>query len=124
MSWFWEVFVLVLFVVPLITLFAYAAWDDIRRPDIGILPKALWLVVFWIVPIIGPLVYLVIRPPGTTAGDKALAAGGEARTTELMHLAGLHDRGKLSDSEFEYAKSNSLYGTTSGNVYGEQYRRI
>ena len=63
-SWFFEVLMLVIVVVPLVVLFGYAVFDVIRRHDIGVAHKAIWLIVFCLVPIVGPLVYLVIRPPG------------------------------------------------------------
>ena len=64
---FWHAFLLTIFVVPVIVLFAYAVWDVLRRHDASLWVRAIWLVVFCMLPIIGPLVYLVIRPPGTTA---------------------------------------------------------
>jgi hypothetical protein len=120
MPWFWQVFLLLVFVVPVITLFAYGAWDIIRRHDIGVAPKALWLIAFCVVPLIGPLIYLVIRPPGTTNQERALAAGGAARTDELMNLADLHDRGKLTDQEFEHAKAQHIDFNTSTGVHTQQ----
>lgn len=104
MPWFWQAFFLIIFCVPLIILFAYAAWDVVRRSDIGLWLKLLWLVGFCVLPVVGPLVYLAIRPPGTTAQERALAESGPGRTSELEALADLHDRGKLTDEEFERAK--------------------
>ena len=108
MPWFWQVVLLMIFVVPVIVLFAYAVWDIIRRHDIGVGYKALWLILFCFIPIIGPLIYLVIRPPGTTAQERALAEGKTTHTDELMALASLHDQGKLTDQEFEQAKAQHL----------------
>lgn len=105
MEWFWQAVLLLMFVVPMFTAFVYAFWDVIRRGETGVLHKMLWLIAFCVVPIVGPLLYLAIRPPGTTAQERALAAGGSSRTDELMSLADLHDRGKLTDEEFENAKA-------------------
>ena len=117
MDWFWQGVLLLIFTVPLIVLFGYAAWDVIRRHDASLFVRALWLVVFCVLPIIGPLVYLVIRPPGTTADQRRVAAGEAATMTtaaELTALADLHDRGKLTDHEYEIAKSQHVGVDVSG----------
>jgi hypothetical protein len=108
-SWFFPALMLAIFVVPLIILFGYSVYDVLRRHDIGVALKALLIVVFAVVPIIGPLVYLVIHPPGATASEEALAAGGKSKADELVALADLHDRGKLSDQEFDHVKSQHVY---------------
>ena len=107
-EWIAEAMLFTIFVVPVVVLFGYAVLDVVRRPDSGVAMKAVWLVVFCVLPLIGPLVYLVIRPPGTTAREAALAAGGRSRADELTALADLHDRGKLSDREYEQIKSQEF----------------
>jgi hypothetical protein len=123
MSWFWQGLLLAIFVVPFIVLFGYATWDVIRRHDARLVVRALWLIAFCVLPIIGPLIYLVIRPPGTTAYQRRVAHGEAATMTtaaELGALADLHDRGKLTDREFEVAKSKHVGAdvseVTSGSV--------
>jgi hypothetical protein len=123
MSWFWQGLLLAIFVVPFIVLFGYATWDIIRRHDARLVVRALWLIGFCVLPIIGPLIYLVIRPPGTTADQRRVAHGEAATMTtaaELGALADLHDRGKLTDREFEVAKSKHVGAdvseVTSGSV--------
>ncbi len=108
MPWFWQALILLIVTVPIVVMFGYAAWDVVRRPDIRVLHRAVWLVAFCIFPIVGPIAYLVIRPPGTTATERALATGGKTSTDELMRLADLHDRGKLTDQEFEAAKQQHI----------------
>ena len=82
-------------------------------PRCKLVVRLVWLVVFCIVPIIGPLVYLAFRPPGTTARQRA---GSEAASTaqELATLADLHDRGKLTDHEYQQAKSKHVGVDLSG----------
>ena len=117
MPWFWQGVLLLIFVVPVIVLFGYAAWDVIRRTDAGLAVRALWLIAFCVLPIIGPLIYLVIRPPGTTADQRRVAHGETASMTtaaELGALAELHDRGKLTDEEYAAAKSKHVGVDVSG----------
>jgi hypothetical protein len=123
MSWFWQGVLLAIFVVPFIVLFGYATWDIIRRHDTSLVVRALWLIAFCVLPIVGPLIYLVIRPPGTTADQRRVEAGEAATATtaaELSTLADLHDRGKLTDHEYAAAKSKhvgvDVSDVTAGSV--------
>jgi len=113
MPWFWQTFLLLLVTVPVLTMFAYAAWDVVRRPDFAVFARGIWLLAFCFVPIIGPLIYLAIRPPGTTATERAMAEGGTSAADELVRLADLHDRQKLTDTEYQAAKAQHL-GPGSG----------
>jgi hypothetical protein len=108
MDWFWQAVLLLMFTVPVLVLFAYAVYDVLRRQDAGLGLRVLWLVVFCIVPVIGPLVYLAIRPPGTTAEQRAGTAGTISKAEELAILADLHGRGELTDREYQYAKSSHV----------------
>jgi hypothetical protein len=115
MPQFWQTVFQIVIAVPLIVLFAYAAWDILRRPDASVLLKLVWLVVCCLFPILGPLVYLVLRPAGTTAALEQGAAGAAASASSLGELAELHDRGKLSDHEYQVAKDRYL-GTDASEV--------
>src|SRR6478672_9293690 len=97
MPQFWQTVFQIVIAVPLIVLFAYAAWDILRRHDASIWLKLVWIVAFCVFPILGPLIYLVLRPAGTTGQQERGAAGVAASETSLGELAELHDRGKLTD---------------------------
>jgi hypothetical protein len=96
-------------------------FDIFRSRDLSNWAKALWILFIIILPFIGVLAYLLVR--GHTLHehqeqDRAQAeafqhfqATGGARSSrvdELAKLAELHDRGKLTDSEFEQAKAKLL----------------
>ena len=123
MDWFWQALMLLLFTVPVIVLFAYAVFDVLRRPDASLWLRAVWIVVFAIVPIIGPLVYLVIRPPGTTAAQRAGTADVVSHAQELATLADLHDRGKLTDHEYQQAKSQHVGVDLGSMTTGKSARK-
>ena len=108
MDSFWHAFLLLIFTVPAVVLFGYAVYDVLRRHDANLVVRAIWLIVFCVVPLIGPLVYLVIRPPGTTAEQRAGTAETLSQAQELETLAALHDRGKLTDHEYQQAKSKHV----------------
>jgi Short C-terminal domain/Phospholipase_D-nuclease N-terminal len=96
-------------------------FDIFRSSDLSNWGKALWMLFIIIIPYIGVLAYLIVR--GHTMHehreqDRAKAedfqrfetSGGatSSRVDELAKLAELHDRGKLSDAEFEQAKARLL----------------
>jgi hypothetical protein len=118
---FWETFFLLLIFLPLLLVWAFALVDIFRRDDIGGGLKALWVAAVIFVPFIGTLVYLIVRPTGVTPEERAMIASvnQEGATapetddtfTQLQVLADLHDRGKLTDSEFDAEKAR-LLGTS------------
>ena len=116
MPWFWQALLVAIFVVPVIFLFGYAMLDVIRRPGMGVFGRVLWLIAFCIVPIVGPLIYLVINPPGSREMEERLAGGESSRAAELSSLASLHDQGKLTDEEFRQAKDQHLNSGMPGSV--------
>ncbi len=96
-------------------------FDIFRSHDLSNWGKALWMLFIIIIPYIGVLAYLIVR--GHTMHEhreqdraqvqafQRFEAGGGAtssRVDDLATLAGLHDRGKLSDEEFERAKAKLL----------------
>jgi hypothetical protein len=112
---FWDVLLVLFLYVPLLVLLGVAVIDIFRRRDIGGLKKTLWLIVMVFLPIVGPLVYLVIRPPGTTEREREMdlarqadEAGGAGSTQDLVALSDMHDRGKLTDAEYEHLKNRQM----------------
>jgi hypothetical protein len=96
-------------------------FDIFRSSDLSNWGKALWMLFIIIIPYIGVLAYLIVR--GHTmhehreqdhaqaeAFQRFEASGGASpsRAQELAKLAELHDRGKLTDGEFEQAKTKLL----------------
>jgi putative oligomerization/nucleic acid binding protein/phospholipase D-like protein len=96
-------------------------FDIFRSSDLSNGGKALWMLFIIIVPYIGVLAYLLLR--GHTMHEhrerdrahvedfRRFEAGGgpsASRVEELSKLAELHDRGKLTDEEFEQAKRTLL----------------
>jgi uncharacterized membrane protein len=116
MPWFWQAVLVAIFVVPVILLFGYAMLDVIRRPGMGVFARVLWIIAFCVVPIVGPLVYLVINPPGSRDMEERLAGGESSRAAELASLASLHDQGKLTDEEFRQVKEQSINSGMPGSV--------
>ena len=123
---FWESFFLFLIFLPLALLWAFALVDIFRRDDIGGFSKALWIACVILVPFFGTLIYMIVRPPGATEEERvALDAASrdfveryapDDRTAQLNTLADLHDRGKLTDAEFDAEKGRVLGNTETRSV--------
>jgi hypothetical protein len=120
---FWTIFEIFLWVVwfwILITVFI----DIFRSRDLSGGAKALWFVFVLFIPLIGVLVYLIVR--GSSMHERAVhqvqeqdaearryiqqaAAEAPASTADqLTKLADLRDRGVISAEEFEREKAKVL----------------
>lgn len=131
------------FLLALLEFFIFFAWfmclfwifgDLFRSKDIGGWAKTLWTLFLIILPVIGMLVYLIVRGGGMTeralasaeesqrrqdayirsvAGSKA-AAGGV--TDEIASAKALLDSGAISAAEFERLKADALARTNAPQV--------
>ena len=129
---FWDAFFLLLIFIPLIMVWGFAVLDIFRRDDLHGMGKAVWLVVVILLPFLGTVIYLIMRKPGATPEEREAidAASREfvERTSpattaeELKTLADLHDRGKLSDSEFASEKARRAPGAGSGSCSDDRTR--
>ncbi len=104
-------FMLVLWVWLIIMIFT----DILEADDLSGWGKALWAVGILVLPFLGILLYLVVHGSSMNAraraGVEPPAAPTPASTTdELTELAVLRDAGKLSDTEYEQAKSKIVSG--------------
>ena len=99
--------------------------DIFRSHDLGGLAKTLWVVFVIVAPYLGVFVYLIAR--GRHMQEHAVedakrrdtefrqyvqsavpAQSGGGAADEIARLADLHDKGVLSDAEFEQAKAKAL----------------
>jgi len=120
---FWETFFLFMLFMPLAMIWAMALVDIFRRDDMRGWSKALWVVCVIVVPFLGTLIYLVTRPRGATPEERLALEGPShayssrytpsSELSELSTLADLHDRGKLTDSEFAAEKARLLGAESS-----------
>jgi archaellum biogenesis protein FlaJ (TadC family) len=108
-----------------IWLVIYILFDIFRSHDLSGWAKALWTIFIIFLPLIGVLVYLIVRGSSiherrerdVQAQDRAFRAyvrdaasdtGGTGRADELAKLADLHERGVITDAEFEQGKAKVL----------------
>lgn len=115
MNTFWETFLLILITVPLALTWGFALFDIFRRDDMAGFAKVLWVVAIFVVPFIGTLVYVLLRPSGATEEERVAIDRAsrefvqhyapDDHASQLKVLADLHDRGKLTDDEFDAEKA-------------------
>ena len=65
--------VLACFVIPVLILYVYAIISLIGRRDLGIGAKLLWLLAILVLPIIGSILYFMLRPAPQQQNQRAQA---------------------------------------------------
>ena len=114
-----EVFLWVIWFWILITVFI----DIFRSRDLSGGAKALWFLFVLFIPLIGVLVYLIVRGSSmhersarqASADDQAFRsyvqdAAGTSPADQLTKLAELRDRGAITAEEFDREKAKILAG--------------
>jgi uncharacterized membrane protein len=100
-------FLLVIWIGLFLT-WSISIWDIFRRHDLSGGAKAGWFVLVIIIPFIGTIIYLMVRPRGLDAhvtADKVEGASAQSTAQQLETLARLHEAGHLSDEEFARQKA-------------------
>jgi len=121
LSVFWTIFEIFLWVIW-IWILIWIFIDIFRSHDLSGWAKALWFLFVLFIPLIGVLVYLIVR--GGSMHDRAVqqaqrqdqearayirdAAGTQSSADQLTKLAGLRDQGVITADEFEREKAKIL----------------
>jgi hypothetical protein len=100
----------------LIWMFIGVFADIFRRNDLSGGAKAGWLLLIFIVPFFGILIYLIARPKMTEQDKEMMAAmqererrvSGYSAADEVSKLAKLRDEGKITAEEFEQLKQQAM----------------
>ena len=119
---FWTVFLLAMAVLWFVLLFRVVV-DIFRDDTMSGWGKTGWLLFVILLPFLGVFVYVVAR--GRSMGQREMdhaqarqqefdsyirqtAGNGQSEAQQLTQLVEMHDRGALSDREFEAAKTKVL----------------
>jgi hypothetical protein len=118
---FWTIFEIFLWVIW-IWILIYVFIDIFRSRDLSGWGKALWFIFVLFIPLIGVLVYLIVR--GGSMHERAVkeaqqqdqearryiqeAAGTTSTADQLAKLADLRDRGVITPAEFDSQKAKIL----------------
>ena len=104
-----DVFLTMLWFFLFVFLVIWIIMDVLRNRDLGGWAKAGWILLIVLLPLIGVLVYVGVhgaliqdrREREILPGTRPFAHSAEF---ELAKLADLHDRGVITDAEFEQRK--------------------
>lgn len=92
--------------------------DVFRREDLSGWGKAGWIFLFFVIPFLGLLIYMIARPKMTEQDKRMMAemqeaqrrASGYSAADEVAKLAKLRDEGAISAEEFEEQKKRAMMG--------------
>jgi hypothetical protein len=116
---FWDVIwsmVFFFFWFAFIWIFISLFGDIFRRDDLSGGSKAIWLLVLIVLPFLGSLIYIAMRPK-VTAGDVRRmtqmeagykAAAAVSSTDQIAKLQELKAAGAITDAEFEKLKAEAI----------------
>jgi len=128
---FWTIFELFLWIIW-IWILIWIFIDIFRSRDLSGWAKALWFLFVLFIPLVGVLVYLIVR--GGSMHERAVrdaqqqdqqfrqyvqqaAASSPASTADqLTKLADLRDRGVITAQEFDSEKAKVLSGGSAGSA--------
>jgi uncharacterized membrane protein len=90
--------------------------DIFRRDDLSGWGKAGWILLIFILPFIGLLIYMIARPRMTAqdrqmiqaAQERERRASGYSAADEVAKLAKLRDEGKITAEEYEAMKQQAM----------------
>ena len=116
---FWDLvwsMVIFFFWFMLIWIFIGVFADLFRRNDLSGWAKAGWLLLIFVVPFLGVLIYLIARPKMTEQDKEMIAvvqererrATGYSAADEVAKLAKLRDEGKITAEEYETMKQQAM----------------
>ena len=100
------------FIFLLIWMFIAIFADIFRRNDLSGFGKAGWILLIFIVPLIGILIYVIARPKMTAQDKEMIEQAQEAQrrvegyspADEIAKLAALRDKGEISADEYNDLK--------------------
>ena len=111
----WAMFVFYLWLI-VIWMFISIFTDIFRREDLSGWGKAGWVFLIVVLPFLGILIYVIVRPKPTVAERQMFMSasrydqqgGGHSAAEEIERLAKLKDEGKISAEEYEKLKQRAL----------------
>jgi|SRR3954471_19940010 len=111
----WTMFVFFLWIMA-IWLFIALFTDIFRRDDLSGWAKAGWIILLFVVPFIGALIYIVARPKMTEQDKRIIEQqqemqrriSGYSAADEVEKLTKLRDSGEITAEEYENLKSKAL----------------
>jgi hypothetical protein len=115
LSFIWYMFIFYLFFM-VIWMFIQVFADIFRRDNLSGWGKTGWILLLFIFPFIGILIYMIVRPKNTEQDKRMMA---EAQATQARMMGGnavddiakaqaLLDKGAITQAEFDALKAKAL----------------
>jgi hypothetical protein len=90
--------------------------DIFRRDDLSGWGKAGWILLIVVLPFLGILIYMIVRPKMTEQDRRMITEvqererrlSGYSAADEIAKLAKLREEGKISEEDFEKLKARAL----------------
>jgi hypothetical protein len=106
------------FWVMAIWIFISIFGDIFRRRDLSGIAKAGWILLLFVLPFLGALIYMIARPKMTAQDREDIERVQETRrriegysyAEEIERLARLRDAGEISAEEYENLKRKAMMG--------------
>lgn len=114
-TFFWYMFIFYLFFM-VIWMFIRVFADIFHRENLTGWGKAGWILLIFVVPFLGILIYMIVRPKNTEQDQRDMAAmqatqsrmtGGNA-VDDIAKAQALLDSGAISQQEFDALKAKAL----------------
>lgn len=116
---FWDVvwwMIMAFFFVMAIWIFVAVFGDILRRNDLSGFAKAGWILLIFVLPLLGILIYMIARPAMTEQDQQMFEqyqqrtqrAVGYSVADEIAKAQKLRDAGAISAEEFEAMKKRAL----------------
>jgi hypothetical protein len=114
-DWLWAMLVFFFWFMA-IWIFIQIFADIFHRRDLSGIAKAGWIVLIFVVPFLGALIYMIARPKMTEQDREDIQRMQEAQrrmsgysaADEVAKLAKLRDEGKITAEEYEKLKAQAL----------------
>jgi hypothetical protein len=106
--------VIVFFWTLAIWMFISVFGDIFRRRDLSGFAKAMWIILIFIIPFLGALIYIIVRPPlATYEQDMAMIeaqrrAMGASAADEIAKAHQLLQSGAITQAEFDKIKARAV----------------
>lgn len=115
LTFFWYMFVFYLFFM-VIWMFIQVFADIFRRENLTGWGKAGWIFLIFVVPFLGILIYLIVRPKNTEQDMRMMAEAqatqarmqGGGAVDDIAKAQALLEKGAITQAEFDAIKAKAL----------------
>ncbi|MDQ1634851.1 MAG: hypothetical protein QOJ32_1660 [Frankiaceae bacterium] len=114
MNWFWHALWIAFVIIPLTLLWTFCLVDVFVRRDLSGWARFAWVFAILVLPLFGPLAYLVSRPQPVDVVNLRTAEGRSTEVSdvlvadEVLKLDRLRSDGVITDQEFAAQKARLL----------------